>query len=218
MSQEDKEKAISMRDRLNKMVEETMAGSPDMEDHVVACCLSVAVEELEKWIYTNDWTPSVRPYIDDREFEIPYPSGSEKDSSQTGPPWNRRKVAIEDRFPTVARLKKQGKLKGQAQRVRLENLDTHHWTSTTMNAFREGDRGAFIRILRNALGYPISIRKISEYLDEQIKANDFLWGIDKKPGDKCPKCGSDHIDHSDLHVYPNECCECRTCWGIILPF
>lgn len=77
----------------------------------------------------------------------------------------------------------------------------------------------FKRLLRVALGYPVAVKDLTEYLDRQIALNPVLWGLDEKPEDKCPKCGKDHIDHSQsASAWPNVCCECGMQWGVILPF
>jgi hypothetical protein len=57
--QPDKETAKRYRDILNALI----ASLPgDEQDEVVTrCCIAVAVEELEKWLYNGEFTPSTVP-------------------------------------------------------------------------------------------------------------------------------------------------------------
>lgn len=217
----EKAKAVAMRDRLNKMAEEVMQGNPpDMEDHVVACCLAVAVEELEKWLYDDQWTPSVRPYIDDRDFEIPFPPGAEDDPAQGGPPWARKKVSVLERFPTLRRLKEQGKLNPtkvtEDALELLKRTPFEDWDVVLREEFRSGHRQELIRALRSKTG--ASIKKILELVDEII-ATVPGWGIDTKPGDECPSptCGSKNIKTAaDSSNRRYECQDCGTLWGKVV--
>lgn len=214
----DKDKAIAMRDRLNRIAEEVMQGNPDMEDHVVACCVAVAVEELEKWIYSDDWTPSVRPYIDDRDFKIPFMPGSEDDPSQVGPPWQRKKASILDRFPTVRKLKQQGRLNPtDITEDALETLKStafDQWEPDLREAFRDGDKAELVKRIR--LKTAASIKKILEFVEQCVVLMPVVWGIDQKPGDECPnpQCRSTNIEDEDStseRLYL--CKECGTVWG-----
>ena len=223
---EDKSKAIEMRDRLDKMAKEVMGSNPDMQDHIVACCLAVAIEELEKWIYDDGWTPSVRPYIDNRKFEIPFPAGSEEDANQFGPPWDRKKVDVLDRFPTVKRLKEQGRLEKKQTVDELHVLKTtpfDRWDSVLREIFRDGDKPQFIRQVRIKTG--ASLKNIHNFVDSMIVLMPDVWGIDDKPGDVCPNpnCGSRDVEenqpnHMNMRRRAYACRACGTQWGKALPF
>lgn len=211
----DKAKALAMRDRLGQMAEEVMRGEPDMEDHVVACCLAVAIEEIEKWIYDNGWTPSVRPYIDDRDFHIPFPEGSENDPSQAGPPWDRKKVSIWERSPALRRLKKRGILSPDGKFYALEKLEDtpfEYWDDALRERFRSGKKAEFINIIRVRTG--ASIKRISILVDKMI-ATVPGWAVDTKPGNKCPSCGSEDVakDSNPASGRLYECRDCGTRWG-----
>jgi len=79
------DRVVGVRDRLNEMIE-SIEGD-DQESHVMRCCVAVAVEEMERWMYDGKYTPSVRPVDEpgrpagsqskapaDRvlDFELPY--------------------------------------------------------------------------------------------------------------------------------------------------
>ena len=218
MSQDGKDKALAMRDRLNKLAEDVMVGEPDMEDHVVACCLAVAVEELEKWIYDNDWTPSVRPYIDDRDFKVPFPDGSKDDPSQSGAPWDRKKVSIFDRCPTAKKLKDQGRL--NPTDITEDALDSlkvtpfEDWDVVLRVRFRDGDKTDMVKAIRLKTG--ASIKRIMDFVDTLIVLMPRVWGIDNKPGDKCPnpQCGGTNIKKASANMRrAHECKDCGTLWG-----
>jgi len=56
------EKAIALRDELNKIVDRLIPDRSDQESNVLACCVALAIEEIEKWMYDGSFTPSVVPY------------------------------------------------------------------------------------------------------------------------------------------------------------
>ena len=51
-------KSLAFRDMLNNLI--STVGQATQEDQIIRCCLATAIEELEKWIYDEEWTPSVR--------------------------------------------------------------------------------------------------------------------------------------------------------------
>ena len=223
-----KEEAVEMRDKLNKMASESLKDNPDMQGHIIACCLAVAIEELEKWIYEKEeWTPSVRPYIDNREFEIPYPKGKSDDEVYSGPPWKRKEKegqSFEERFPTMSRMKKNGDFvqpvtsKTMLSALKLKKFDD--WDIELRDRFREGDIIGVKRRVRLCTRAPI--RQINDFVKESIRIYPFLWEIDQKPGNICPCCLSKNIEHrtrtGNYHLKREYCCRnCNTQWGITDP-
>jgi hypothetical protein len=53
-----------VRDSLNEMIEEMIKDKHDKEGAILACCIALAVEEVEKWMYNGEFTPSVVPVKD----------------------------------------------------------------------------------------------------------------------------------------------------------
>jgi hypothetical protein len=51
--------AIELRDRLNALIE--TLDQNEQDGLVLRCCLALAVEEVEKWMYQGQFTPSVVP-------------------------------------------------------------------------------------------------------------------------------------------------------------
>lgn len=54
------QRAVHVRDRLNELIS-SIDGDDDQERHILRCCIAVAVEEIEKWMYGGNYTPSVMP-------------------------------------------------------------------------------------------------------------------------------------------------------------
>jgi len=52
-------KTVELRDRLNAIIESIQG--EDQEAYIMRCCVAVGVEELEKWMYEGNYTPSVKP-------------------------------------------------------------------------------------------------------------------------------------------------------------
>jgi hypothetical protein len=201
------EKAVEVRDKLNALTDELLEIG-DQEAHILACCIAVAVEELEKHMY-GDWTPSVAPYRQDKAVGVPFNEGEDGDDF-VGPAWNRRKKTIFDRMPTLKRLKDSGVRVGPVGGD-LNGYGMDDWDRKVMRPFRLGDRGAFIRAIRLATG--ATLREIHEYANCKIAANPLVWGIDTKDGDKCPICGSDDIEPGPTTDYEFWCRGCKTQWG-----
>jgi len=206
---DQKEKVVQIRDRLNNIVDEVMREG-DQEAHVIACCLALAIEELEKFLYDDEWTPSVAPYRDDRKFQIPFKKGEEDDSAFVGPPWQRKRTSVFDKYPTLAKLKKTGIKRPQAQ-TDLSSRDMTDWSQWERRAFREGDRANYMRALRKETG--VTLRRAREYLDEMKVRYSKMWGIDDKPGDKCPICCSKDIKTVQNAQHPFWCQDCKSHWG-----
>ena len=131
------------------MIDEVMEYN-DQESHIVACCLAVAIEDLEKYIYDGEWTPSVSPYKDDRKFEIPFKSGEEDSDGFAGPPWNRHRVSVFDKYPTLSKLRKTGIKTLPKKGLGGRGID--QLSEREKKAFREGKRSDFIKSVRIETG------------------------------------------------------------------
>ena len=215
------EKSVMVRDKLASLIEEVMADG-NRESHVIACCLSVGLEELEKWMYNGDFTPSVSPYLDGREFLIPFEPEEESDDF-TGPPWNREKIPIMSRHPALKEAiekaktanAKSKKLKGFLDKRRKENgkslssLLIHEWEEEWVDAFRKGDRAELNRKIRLTTNAPM--KEIVLFIADSVSSYSCLWGIDRKPGDVCPDCGEKDIKTGPPRTY--WCQNCGTAWG-----
>ncbi len=204
-----KERVVQVRDRLNGMVDEVMAAG-DQDAHVIACCLALAIEELELYLYDGEWTPSVAPYKDSRKFEIPFKKGEEDNDSFAGPPWNRKRTSVFDRFPTAAKLKKTG-IKVPQEQTDLSSRIMDEWTEQEKRVFREGERAPFIKAVRFGTG--CTLRRAREYLEEMKARYPLTWGIDNKPADKCPACSSKKVERVRNAQHPYWCQDCKTHWG-----
>jgi len=204
-----KEKAIEIRDRLNAIVDEVMT-SGDQEAHIVACCLALAVEELEKYLYEDGWTPSVAPYKDGRKFEIPFKPGEDDSEAFAGPPWSRRRKSVFDKYPTLAKLRKTG-IKAQPSKVDLTSRLPIDWSQWERRVFREGDRAAFVKAVRRETG--CTLRQAHEYANEMKARNPSLWGVDNHPADSCPHCRGKNVKRVKNAQHPYWCQDCRTQWG-----
>jgi len=53
------EKAVGVRDALNRLIEGIEG--VDKESYILRCCVAVAVEEVENYMYGGAYTPSVMP-------------------------------------------------------------------------------------------------------------------------------------------------------------
>jgi hypothetical protein len=56
------DRVIKVRDDLNRLIKELTEDKSDQDGHVMSCCIALAVEEIEKWMYNGEFTPSVAPY------------------------------------------------------------------------------------------------------------------------------------------------------------
>ena len=61
------DRVIKVRDDLNRLIDELTEDKSDQEGHVLSCCIAVAVEEIEKWMYNGEFTPSVVPYREGKD-------------------------------------------------------------------------------------------------------------------------------------------------------
>lgn len=205
-----KEKSTEIRDRLCKLSEEVMA-SQDQEAHVIACCIALAVEELEKWIYSDNFTPSVRPYTDSRKFEIPFKPGQEDDKEYYGPPWDRKKKTIFDKSAVLAKLKNRGITLKTPQKVDLSKWNMSNLNTAEIDQFRAGSAGPFLKSIAVRTG--VSIKEAIDYLAMLKAAYPLIWSVDNNPGDICPFCGSKNIGSHAFDPRPYCCNDCDSLWG-----
>jgi hypothetical protein len=64
------DRVIKVRDDLNRLINELTEDKSDQEGHILSCCLALAIEEIEKWMYHGEFTPSVAPYsLVNKDFE-----------------------------------------------------------------------------------------------------------------------------------------------------
>jgi hypothetical protein len=173
-----KELVIEARETLNKMIEDYLedqnaARDPgdELDARVISCCLAIAIEELEKYLYGNDWTPSVIPYREGKEWHWP----GEDDESMSGPPFARQSKSVEERFPTLEKLKK----KGPVPRIQRIPLKDHHpvdWSQFEKMTFREGDWQGFCRAVRISTQAPL--KDVAAYAKRMKKDHGNMWGAD----------------------------------------
>jgi len=179
-----KDVAIGVRDKLNEMSEELLdERACDVEREACACCIAMAVEALEDWIYDGKMFPSVIPIKPRREW-FRMPDGQKDDEVWEGPPWDRKKKpepTIEDKFPTLVKLKK--KKQEDAKRAKMagrkappeepeEDLDTRGlagWSSYEKKMLDEGDRSGLIRAVVCATR--CSVKNARAYIDRLEREN-----------------------------------------------
>ena len=178
------ERAIEIRDRLNKIVDELTDDTNDPEDNVLACCVSVAVEEVEKWMYKGAFTPSVQPFRANKNWQMPCNPGEENDDQFTGPPWARTKKNIFDDMPTLKKIKARAAAQNRPVMVRktsfLDKLEIDEWSLDVMRSFKEGNGMCFMAGIREM--YPlvkISLNELTDYLARVRREHPHLWNNGK---------------------------------------
>ena len=170
----DKDFAISVRDQLNDMAREVVEQKGDIEGEVCSCCIAIAVEELEKWIYGDNWTPSVTPAILNKKW-FKMPKDKRDDELWEGPPWDRQpksKPSVEDKFPTLTKVKKERERRkrlGQkmaSREIDLSNRKIEDWTSYEKHVLESGTRSELIRAVVSQTRS--SVKAATEYIDRLI--------------------------------------------------
>lgn len=174
------DRAILIRDRLNKMIDELTAGDDDQEGHILSCCIALAVEEVEKWMYHGEFTPSVVPYKESKEWVFPVPPEMANDNEFEGPPWDRK------RKNKINILKTWKAIRGKAEKtplkipeeVVLAGVDPPRWSKEMHETFASGNRSWFsILVQRGEIeGCPfVSMTDASKYTDRMIREYPHLW-------------------------------------------
>ena len=174
-----KELVLEAREALNKMIEDYLEDenvareSDDEQDaRVVACCLAVAVEEIEKYLYGDDWTPSVVPYREGQEWHWP---GAD-DESMTGPPFKRESKPVEEQFPVLEKLKKKGPIP-KVERIPLKGYHPASWSPYETETFREGNWQGFVRAVRISTQAPL--KDVVLYAKRMKQDHGNMWGVGK---------------------------------------
>lgn len=165
----DKDFAVGVRDKLNEMAEELLDENVvDIQREVAACCIAMAVESLEEWIYNGNMMPSVIPVKPKREW-FRMPDGQKDDDIWEGPPWDRKKKpvpTIEDKLPTLKKLKKQKEMMKNSPKEEEIDLDSRtlaDWTSYEKSMLEKGDRSGLIRAVVSQTR--CSVKKARAYID-----------------------------------------------------
>ena len=169
-----KEFVISVRDQLNEMAREVVEQQGDIEGEVCSCCIAIAVEELEKWIYGEEWTPSVVPAKLKRKW-FKMPKGKENDEEWEGPPWDRQqrpKPTVEDKYPVLTKVKKERERKKRlgekvSSQVDLSTREIEDWTSYERRILETGTRSDLIRAVVSQTR--CSVKNASEYINRLIR-------------------------------------------------
>ena len=202
------DRGLEIRDRLNAIIDELLADSPTQEDHIIACSVAVGVEELEKWLYDGDFTPSVRPNTDKW-------AGLDVKALQKE---QEAKKSVFEREPTLAKLKENG-IKVSKPKINVFERGPDDWDIAALSAFRQGNGPQFIR--RIQLQYGVNIRDSQRYFSVCKSLNPVLWKIDQHGGDSCPKCKDNNVQQIGLNPtmrqkfahHPYRCLSCGQVWG-----
>jgi hypothetical protein len=175
-----KELVIEARERLTQMIEGYLEDSgvardlgDEQDARVISCCIAIAVEELEKYLYDNDWTPSVIPYREGEEWHWP----GEDDDSMTGPPFARKSKSVEEKFPVLDKLRKKGPIP-KVERIPLKGHHPADWSPLESETFREGDWQGFCRAVRITTQAPL--KDVTVYAKRMKQDHGNMWGVSKK--------------------------------------
>lgn len=181
------DKAIKLRDDLNKLVDELLLDKDDRESNVLACCVALAVEEVEKWMYQGNFTPSVAPYREGKEFHMP--------GIQDNPMGAMTVPEIQRNFndpPLELAAFKRIKEKADVTPIvlptpsALDRYDPGDWDDDTMRAFRDGNKPVFLVSVRNLPGFPVPMSDVVNYFNKMVKAYPYIWKADKKTHQPVP--------------------------------
>jgi len=186
------EQAIQTRDRLNAIIDE-LTQKKDQESYVLACCIAVAVEEMEKWMYHGEFTQSVAPYREGKEWNgVPVKPEEADDEKFVGPPWARKKKEIFDDLPTLRRIKQSGKPIKTSDISdlgrQMDKYDPGDWDTETRDAFTQGNILVFVaRIQRHLMpNIRIPAPEALSYARRMQKQWPHLWACKKSPAQNNP--------------------------------
>lgn len=176
------EKAIRVRDQLSEIIDELMLEKDDQEANILACCVALSIEEVEKWAYNGEFTPSVAPIIQGKVLGVPFRPGEEDDTKFMGPPWARIKKSSLSGMDVLNRLKSRSASKPVTV-PKISILDKYQpgdWTVDVRMAFFNGNRGVFISEIRKMVepGY-VSSSDASDYLFRMQKSHPAMWASRK---------------------------------------
>jgi hypothetical protein len=148
-----------------------MEDEDDLEGHVLACCVSVAIEEVEKWMYKGDFTPSVAPFREGQDFKLP------ELPVNISQPVNQRGSII----PDMGKLKAWNKIKNRGKPVvvvnpsPLDNYTPDRWDHETSLAFKNGNRALFLSLIANSNPPSVTLKQASDYLSRMMREYPHLW-------------------------------------------
>lgn len=199
------DRAILVRDSLNEMIEGLTKDQHDREGAILACCIALAIEEIEKWMYKGEFTPSVVPVKDGNGMKIPRENDAAladlfrpaprpviqpnlpktvpawvpipQPPSQSG--WNPSDRMTES--PAFKRLKAKAAIKPvvlNSQSV-FDGFTPKHWDEITMRAFKDANKAAFVICVRSLIpNFKVPIKESTDYANRMIDAYPDLWGKD----------------------------------------
>jgi len=184
--------AVKTRDRLNVQMAELTDNINDQEANILACCIALAVEEIEKWMYNGEFTPSVAPFREGKEWVrfLPKPGivpgivpavGEDPRIAKPKSPWegsDLEKMAAGFQRIKAQAAKKQIHVKAKSV---LDGVEPDDWDDEMMLAFRVGNVPLFITVLGKMI-HPVTLTmlEISEYLGKMKKQYPHLWRADMK--------------------------------------
>ena len=188
--------AIRVRDALNELVR-SVEGETDQETEIIRCCLAVGVEELEKWMYDGEFTPSVAPAIDitgedpnslglrlpkhwtdaEREF---FGAGMKIQFIKAVREAIKPMPELKDALAYFNRMKAQFPELWKAKFTDLDYRQPEHWTDEEKEAFRHGKVIAFIKAVRTKTGE--GLKPAKAYFDRMKREHADKWAIDTDGG------------------------------------
>lgn len=176
------DRAIEVRDKLNGIIDMLLVDQDDQEANILACCIALAVEEVEKWMYHGEFTPSVAPYREGHKWKgIPSGQASKESVPET---------TDEEFGKLLFKMKTFQRMKVRAQTnpivikdvSPLDKYEPGDWDQDTMRAFRDANRPVFICVRSLIPGFDVPIKVAAEYASRMAKAYPHLWGADVKKG------------------------------------
>jgi len=171
------DRVIKVRDDLNRLINELTEDESDQEGHVMSCCIALAVEEIEKWMYNGEFTPSVAPYREGKDLK-PKKKNEPKQVSEDElvdfaspapiPFWNSSGPMKSSAFsavgltppacnpcmPALSPIFEKLRIKAEAAPIKiktfsfLNTLAPENWDPDMMKAFREGSRERFFNSIK----------------------------------------------------------------------
>lgn len=167
----DKDFVISVRDNLKDMSEEVLGQAPDdIQGEVASCCIAIALEAIEDWIYDGKMFPSVIPIKPKREW-FPMPADKEDNDVWEGPPWNRtkkKKKSIGERMPALERLRKERENSPNGNdEVDLSKRRLSDWTDYEKSMLAKGEKSGVVRAVVSQTR--CSVKQARAYIDRLIE-------------------------------------------------
>ena len=167
------DKSISLRDQLKLIADQMIDNSEDREGHVLSCCVALAIEAVEDWMYKGMFTPSVAPFKSGTVFRIPEPEIV------------RKNICYDDLYECLQKnvLGKLVEKKRKGKKVvvpnELESVGIINWNDALRRYFRMGDDFLFVRELMAS--FAVCREDAIKYLNIMQKQYPFEWGKIKIP-------------------------------------